>query len=191
MALALCVVAANGQGTPQEMLQVKFDGVCRGTNDAGDYIRELVNNKSLLRDYAEQNGITNRRSIDLVYLPKGDERGDVIAVVDANTGAVLFHEFALFFSKDLPTADGSQISKFAYIFNHQTSDSIGSAMLRELLLDRRGNAIHIITGNLQFFLPPDGTNGLRLCTATVTTGKPFEPKNPPTNSTPTSVSSGQ
>jgi hypothetical protein len=182
----LCSIAANAQ----EVLQLKFTAKCQSTNDAGRLIKENVNNKTILQAYADQNGITNLNSLALVYAVNGDERGDVIQVVDAYTGAALSHIYGLFFAVDLPTVeDGSRFSRFAYMFNTQQSYEMGSALLSERIkIDKQGNTNRTVNGNIQFYLTPDGTNGLRLCSGTISAGKAFtlSPTNSPsTNSLPT------
>src|SRR5689334_14632427 len=84
--LALGTAAVNAQG---EMLQVKFEGSCRTTNDNGVIIRQVVNNKTLIKDFAQSHNITNLNALSLVYHSQGDERGDVIRIVSAKTGEIL------------------------------------------------------------------------------------------------------
>lgn len=159
----------------QEVLQLRFNAKCQGTNDTGRAVKEVVNNNTILQNYADQNGITNLSSLALVYAVDGDERGDLIEIVDAYTGAVLSHVYGFFFPMDLPTSsDGSRFSRFAYMFNSQQSYEMGSALLSERIkVDRKGNTNRMITGDLQFYLTPDATNGLRLCSGTITVGKTF------------------
>ena len=170
-AALLGLLSANAQ----EVLQLRFNAKCQGTNETGKLLKQKVTNDTILQDYANQNGITNLSSIALVYAVDGDERGDLIEIVDAYTGAVLTQLYGFFFPMDLPTSsDGSKFSRFAYMFNSQQSYEMGSALLDERIkFDRNGNTNRMITGNIQFYLTPDATNGLRLCSGTITAGKTF------------------
>jgi hypothetical protein len=181
--LLLCASAT----TAQELLQIRFNGRCLGTNDSGQPIREVMNNKTILEEYAAQNSITNLNSLALVYAVDGDERGDVIAVANAHTGEILSHLYGLFFSMELPSsASGNQFSRFAYLYNSQQSYEMGSAMLSEkVITKKKGDTNRIINGDLQFYLTSDGSNSLRLCTANINVAKAFTltPTNTPsTNS---------
>ena len=176
----LCAVPAGAQ----ELLQLKFQATCQTTNDAGQPVKEIVNNQKLIQDYADLNGVTNARSLALVYHVNGDERGDVIQIVDAGDATVLSHVYGLFFPVDLPSGDGSQLQRFAYVYNSQQAFSMGSAMLREkILIDRSGATNRVINGNIQFYLNADGSNGLRLCTGTIVAAKRFITNAPPVVST--------
>jgi hypothetical protein len=179
---ALGTVVMNAQG---EMLQVKFEGSCRTTNVNGTIVKQPVNNKTLIKDFADAHSITNLNALALVYDSQGDERGDVIRIVSAKTGEILGDVLALFFSVDLTNAAGSVIEKEVSIFNNQQSFAIGSGMLKEQLLNKKGNPDHRTTGNLQYYLIPPASDGLKLCTASITTGKPFTPKSAPTNTVAT------
>lgn len=179
---ALGTAVMNAQG---EMLQVKFEGSCRTTNANGVIVKQPVNNRTLIKDFAQAHNITNLNALALVYDSQGDERGDVIRIVSAKTGEILSDVLALFFSIDLTNADGSFIQKEVSVFNNQQSFAIGSGMLKEQLLNKKGNPDHRVTGNLQYYLLPPASDGLRLCTATITTGKPFVPKGTGTNTVAT------
>jgi hypothetical protein len=174
----------------QEVLQLKVNVKCQSTNDIGEPVKQKISNQTLLQGYADQHGLTNLNSIALVYAVNADERGDVIQVVDAYTGAVLSQLYGVFFPLDLPTAtDGSQFSRFAYLYNSQQSYEMGSALLSERIkTDKHGNTNRTVNGDIQFYLTPEGTNGLRLCSGTISAGKAFTLKPPPPPST-NSVSS--
>jgi hypothetical protein len=187
--LALSAAAVKAQG---DTLQLQFNGTCRTTNSAGMIIKQIVNNRSLLKDYAQSHSVSNLNTLALVYQSQGDERGDVIRIVDARTGAVLTDVMALFFSVDLPQGDGSMVFREVSLFNSQQSFEIGSGMLTEQLLNRKGSPDHHITGTLQYYLLPTDTNTLRLCTATINTLKTFTPKGTPgTNAVATTMTSRQ
>src|SRR6185436_2547576 len=117
----------------------------------------------------------------------GDERGDVIEIVNASTGEVLADVLALFFGINLSNGDGSVIWRQTALFNSQQSDSIGTCLLKEQFVDRRGNPTHTVNGQLIYQLAPNGDHGLRLCTAHFTAAKPFVPKNPVTTALQTAV----
>jgi hypothetical protein len=181
-------------GSAQELLQLKFQGKCLGTNESGQIVKQNVNNTSILKEFADRNGITNLSSLALVYHVAGDERGDVIEVVNAATSEIVWQVYGLLFPVDLPSGDGSQLSRFVYMYNDQQSVSMGSGMLKERIsLDRHGKTNRSITGDLQFYLLPDSSNGLRTCTATISASKIFTTNAPPnfTNIFPQTASGPQ
>ncbi|HHY85143.1 MAG TPA: hypothetical protein GYA07_06365 [Verrucomicrobia bacterium] len=175
-------VVLSAQEPVPEMLHIKFVARCQTTNDAGRLVRETINNERLLKEYAGRNAVTNIRTLELVYHVDGDERGDVISIVDATTGEVLQPVFSLFFPVDLPVGDGSQFTRFAYMFNDQQSTAMGTAVLNErLTTNRRGETRRLIQGQIQLHLAPDETHGLRICTGSLVANRPFETIAIPTN----------
>src|SRR5262245_26808123 len=112
MGLVFCSAVANAQ---EEVLHLKFEGICHVTNASGQFVQQIVNNKSLINAFAKQNGITNVNSLALVYHVKGDERGDVIEIVRTKTGEVLSQPFGLFFPTDLPNGSASAFWQHSYI----------------------------------------------------------------------------
>src|SRR5262245_36809112 len=186
---ALGTAALRAQEAQGELLQLRFVGSCRTTNESGVIINQAVNNRSLLKDYADVHTFTNANTLALVYHSQGDERGDVIQIVNSRTGEILADVIALFFSIDLPAGDGSQVAKEVSLFNSQQSFAIGSGMLKEQLLNKKGAPDHRVTGTLQYYLLPAADDGLRLCTATINAARTFVPRSPPvsTNTTATVI----
>jgi hypothetical protein len=175
-------LAARAQET-QETLNVRIHGSCQTTNENGKLIKQPLNNKTILREWADKNNVTNRHSLALVYHVKGDERGDVIEIVDAHTGDILQPWLGIFFPVQLSNPADTKTVTISEVFNSQQSTEMGFATLKDRSVNRK-NIDHIISGDLNFYLTPDKTNGLRICTAKIMTLKAFKanPLPPGTNS---------
>jgi hypothetical protein len=173
--LLVCTSTATAQDT---VLQLKLRATCDVVGPSGKLVKQSITDQTILRQFAVENNISNVNAITMVYRVDGDERGDVIEIVAVETGDVLHAWLALFFPVELASDDGAQRTRFVHLYNHQQSEPMGSAMLREKLFDKKGNSNHTIDGSLQFYLTPNATEGLRMCTGTLAAGKPFVPHPP-------------
>ncbi|HET7624361.1 MAG TPA: PepSY domain-containing protein [Verrucomicrobiae bacterium] len=177
--LLFASLTATAQETP-EMLNLRIRGSCQTTNENGNLIKQPLSNRTILREWADKNGVTNRHSLALVYHVKGDERGDVIEIVDAHTGEILQPWLGIFFPVELSNPDDTKTVRLSELFNSQQSTEMGFATLKDRPTNKK-HADHIISGDLNFYLTPDKTNGLRICAAKIMTLKTFTPKPlPPT-----------
>jgi len=167
--LGLAVVSATA-APGQEKFQIKFHATVKGTNDSGRIIKTRQTERSLIRECAIDDGLTNRRPLVLAYDVGGDLNGDVIEVINKNTGEVHCQKLRLLFPLTFTNADESKVQQFVYVFSDQQSESVGSGIVTRKAL-RHGRTL--IQGEINFFLLPDDTNGLRFCTARFSGSKPL------------------
>lgn len=167
--LGLAVLSATAAHA-QEKFQIKFRATVRGTNDSGRIFKARQTERTLIRECATDEGVTNRRPLVLAYNIGGDLNGDVIEVVNKSSGEVICQKLRLLFPKTLTNGDESQVDQFVYVFTDQQSESVGSGIVTRKAL-RHGRTL--ISGSINFFLLPDGTNGLRFCTANFSGTRPL------------------
>src|SRR3954453_14899096 len=95
LAAVVLVTGINASG--QSQFQFTFRGTCWTTNQTGRFVSRRVDNQSLIQDYVQANGVTNSKTLALVYPLNIDDRGDTIEVVNTATGAVVYPLYSLFF----------------------------------------------------------------------------------------------
>jgi hypothetical protein len=167
--LGLAVLSATA-APGQEKFQIHYRATVKGTNDSGRIVKARQTERSLIKECATDEGITNRRPLVLAYHVGGDLNGDVIEVINKNTGEVHCQKLRLLFPLTFTNGDESEIHQFVYVFSDQQSESVGSGMVTRKAL-RHGRTL--ISGSINFFLLPDGTNGLRFCNAHFSGSKPL------------------
>jgi hypothetical protein len=160
-------------GNAQDLLSVTFHATCFTTNDAGDALTKIIDNRSILKQVADDNSITNKKDLVLVYHVAGDMNGDTIEAIDRSTGALVQQKYRLLFPMVIPSADGVNGSQFTGVFPDQQPDSVGTAVISQhTTFDRNGNMRKsVYQGSINYYVLPNGTNGLIFCTGTFTTGK--------------------
>ncbi|HLP78235.1 MAG TPA: hypothetical protein VK327_15120 [Candidatus Paceibacterota bacterium] len=172
LALVLGVVCAvhSTSISAQERLQLNFQATCLATNDFGDLVKSRVTDKSWVRACVSDLAITNKQSLALAYTVGGDYNGDVIEVVNRDTGAQMCRKLRLLFPMTLSKGDGSEVNQLVYVFGEQQSENVGCGMITRRIL--RNNRT-VVSGTLNFYVLPEGTNGLRLCRASFKTLNPL------------------
>ena len=179
--LLLCtlfIVQLNVRGG--DRFQFTFHGTCWTTNAGGKLISTTVNQSNWLNDYATVNGITNTKSLALVYHLNGDDRGDVIEVVNATNGTLISPLWALFFGDSfgrmsLVDNTGTRFRRIQYVYGQQIAESVGSAFLSErIFLDNNGNTNALsLQGPMTYEVLPDANHAtLQVCQGTLLVTKP-------------------
>jgi hypothetical protein len=163
-----------------DRFQFTFHGTCWTTNANGKLISRAVSQASWLSDYAASNGITNANSLALVYHLGGDDRGDVIEVVNATNGTLITPLWALFFGDNfgrmsLVDNTGTRFRRIQYVYGQQIAESVGSAFLSErIFLDQNGNTNALsLQGPMTYEIQPDVNHAtLQVCQGTLLVTKP-------------------
>lgn len=163
---ALSTTAAQAQ----EKFQIHFRATLTTTNDSGRIIKKRWTERTLIKQCIADQGITNHPPLVLAYNVGGDFNGDVIEVINKKTGEVLCQKLRLLFPQTLINGGENQVHQSLFVFTDQQSDSVGSGIVSRKLL--RHNRT-LIDGSVNFFLLPDGTNGLQLVKAHFTGSKPL------------------
>jgi hypothetical protein len=165
----------------QNQLQITITGQCATTDDSGRITSKPLNNKSLLSDFAQLNGVTNTSWLALAYHLGGNDLGDTIDVINRTNGGRISTLFGLYFGEDfgrLSLLSGSkrQMQRIEYIYTDQNSHSLGSVVLTNyfyLNSDGSTNKTYIL-GQMQYLVLPNALHtNTQVCTATFTTLKPW------------------
>ena len=162
-----------------------FRGICYQTNAAGKIVTSVVTDKTFLRERAAAAGITNLKSLALVYHVDGDTFGDTVDVIDATNGAVLGDHVLGFFFGDFDAGQNlgrlaltnsalNEVRRIDYIYTPQNGHSMGSAFTtKHYRTNHNGTVTLSASGPIWWLTLPDGTNGQKLCTGNYSVGKPL------------------
>ena len=175
--IALVFSALNTRA--QSELSLTFRGTCLQTNAAGKIVTSRISNQTLLSEAAQAGGRTDTKGLALVYHIQGSSFGDTIDVVATTNGAVLRTVFGLYFGDDqglgryaLTNGPGTEVHRIDYIYTDQSSHSLGASLTVKKYLTTPGGAVRTsISGQMEWLVTPDGTNGTKVCSGTFVTGK--------------------
>lgn len=175
VSLLLLLTARNASA---QVLQFTFTGVCATLDASGKPVGRVVNNQTLLKDFALVNGISPA-GLALVYHIGGNDLGDTIDAINASNGTSLGTVFGLFFGEDfgrmaLESADNTAGRRIEYIYTSQNSHSLGSALISTRhFLDSHGNTNRTsIYGAMQYLVTTDGNHpAVQVCNGNFVTGK--------------------
>ena len=182
--LSAANILAETNTGPMEF-QWTFRGLCYQTNAAGKIISTAVTDKTLLREKAAAAGITDLKSLALVYHIKGDVLGDTVDVINATNGAVLGEHVLGFYFGDydrgqnlgrmaLTNSAVTEVRRIDYIYTPQNGHSMGSAFTtKRYRTNHNGTVTTTIGGPIFWLILPEGTNGQRICSGTYMLGKPL------------------
>jgi hypothetical protein len=165
----------------QFKFQFVFNGTCSTTDASGKIVPHAISNVTLMRDFAQLNGIRNTSGLALAYHVGGDERGDTIEVINRTNGVVVGTLFGLFFGQDfgrqaLLSKSGRQMKRIEYVYTDQLSESLGSVLLTDFyFFDSNGNTNNtVITGQMQYLVLPNALHkDTQVCSGSFTTVRPW------------------
>jgi hypothetical protein len=178
---AVFLMVASGAQAQNQLVFV-INGSTATTDSNGHIVSKPVNNQTLLMDYAKANGLgSNISGLALAYHLGGNELGDTIDVINRTNGATVFTLFGLYFGESfgrtaLLSSSGQQLRRIEYIYTHQNSHSLGSALLTDYyFLDGNGNTNKTyVLGQMQYLLTPDNTHtNTQVITASFFTTRPY------------------
>src|SRR5262245_57003701 len=81
------------------LFTLTYKGTCYQTDASGKIVGKQVTEKTLLEDFANAGGITDLKTLAVVYHVGGSDLGDTIDVVNATNGQPLGTLFGLFFGE--------------------------------------------------------------------------------------------
>jgi hypothetical protein len=187
-AAALLLGGLIAQGQTYSRYKFIFSGTAYHTNAAGAFVATLINEQTLLRSRAAQGGITNLKTVEMVYHINGDPLGDTVEIISTN-GTMLTTEFGFFFGADSAlgrtavgsvTGSGQRRVDMIYTFDDSTytysnSDSVGAAFTyKRFVRNVRGTTNAIIYGTMSWDVIPTGTNTSPvLCIGSFALGEPL------------------
>jgi hypothetical protein len=167
----------------QNQLVITLNGSCATLDSDGHIVSKPINNKTLLRDFAQTHGFgTNVSRFALAYHLGGDQLGDTIEVINWTNGSVVFTLFGFFYGEDfgrtfLISSSGQQLRRIEYIYTSQNSHSVGTASLTDYyVLDGNGNTnTTYVQGHMQYLIQPDATHtNTQVCTVNFNTMRPWQ-----------------
>ncbi len=166
----------------QAKFYLTYSGYSVSNGPSGIFVVHAVNNRTLLRQFADANSITNLRPLALMYHVKGNDLGDTIEIVDTSNSNVLATPFGLYFGEDqslgrvgMTNSFGTQVRKIQYVYTQQDSHSLGDALLAEMFTaNADGTTNGFIYGQMNYIIKPDGTQNLQVCNGTFYTIRRFQ-----------------
>lgn len=176
--LVFLLLLPTARHASAQMLQFTFTGVCATLDASGKPVGRVINNQTLLKDFALVNG-TSTHGLTLVYHIAGNDLGDTIDAINGTNGTVMGTVFGLFFGEDfgrmaLESADNTAGRRIEYIYTSQNSHSLGSAMISTRhFLDSSGNTNSTsIYGTMQYLVTTDALHpAVQVCNGNFVTGK--------------------
>lgn len=176
------LVASATTTLAQNRFQFVFTGTCWTTNSSGKIVPSQITNGTLLRDFANLNGVTNTSWLALAYHVGGSDLGDTIEVINRTNGATVGTIFGLYFGESfgrmgMLSSSGKQMKRIEYVYTDQNSHSLGSVLLTDyFFFDSNGNTNNtVIQGQMQYLVVPDGTHpNMQVCSGSFTTTKPWK-----------------
>ena len=167
--LGICfVLLLNLTASAQQRFRLTFQAVCRVNDSSGRVTTARLSSRDLIQRCAAGAGITNSRSLELVYNLGAFFNGDSIEVVNTN-GNLICQPFRLLFGSGVTNSDGTLIERLAFVYNDQQSDPVGSATITERTTAGRGGSTRfVLQGKIQF-LDLARPNGLGVCNGTFAT----------------------
>jgi hypothetical protein len=186
---AIWVAAAHVAAFAQSpfLYRLTLQGTSYQTNGSGNFVATPLTEKVLIQEAAKAGGVSPS-SLALVYHLQSSGLGDTIDIVDANSGSTLVNLIGLYFGDDstlgrsaATNATQTEVRRLDYIYTQQNtaytsfnSHSMGSAFtVKRFLTDTNGIAMVTVEAQMCWIVNPSGTNGTKLCTATMNTTTPF------------------
>lgn len=176
---ACLLLLGVAQAPAQNLYVFKWAGTSSTTDSNGVIVVSPTNNRTLLQDFANANGVTDISWLGLAYHVNGntDFNGDTIDVINRTNGQTVATLFGLYFGEDfgrmaLRSASGRQLKRIEYVYTSQNAHSLGSALLTDYyFLDSNGNTNNtFIFGNMQYLVLPDATHtNVQVCTGNFNT----------------------
>ena len=164
--------AANGQ----TLYKLTFKGTSSTLDASGNAVDQRLDNKALIRQWAGHVGVSNFTGLQLVFHRHADSNdGDAIEVVRKD-GSLVVTAFPMTFPEPAveTSTKGSLERRFAYVYNLNHSEfSRGTVIMNEVTsINKQGKTNRFaVTGEMQWYEVPEGTNGLRICSGTFKAGK--------------------
>jgi len=163
----------------QNEFPLTMRGTCFQTNAAGKIVSQVITEKTLLQEVAQNVGITNLKGLALVYHENGSSFGDTIDVINPTNGVVLDTLFGFYFGESfdrmvLTNSSGAE-KRLDYVYTKQNTHSLGSALINKSAASNgngkgKGNA-RKIDGQMKWIVAPENNNGVvKICVAKFKTG---------------------
>ncbi|HEV2208449.1 MAG TPA: hypothetical protein VG167_06705 [Verrucomicrobiae bacterium] len=174
----------QGSASAQPLFHLTLRGSSATTDPNGHIFSGQFTEKTLLNEFALQNGLTNTAGYGVAYHVGGNALGDTIDVINLTNGQPVTSLIGFYFGEDptlgrppaLRSASGAQQRRIEYIYTSQDPHSLGSALITDyywLNGDGTTNAeAHF--GDMQYLVLPDSLRStVRVRNAHFTTTGPW------------------
>lgn len=150
----------------RDLYVLSWKGTRYVTNNSGKVVAQHYSEKDIIAKCASDNGITDLKSLAYVYVANELDT-EVVFVATGQTVCEVFQLENSFTA--VPSADGSQTVRQAFIFNEAHEQALGSAFgVEHARRDANGNLVsYNYKGTFQFSIPEDAA----VYSGTFTTGK--------------------
>ena len=159
MAVAAMVSQLNGvqSASAQEFFKVFVSTVAISTNQSGDLTYHEFGNRDLIRNCANDQGITNLDGLSLVY----DRTADAVKVVSGTNDTLVCTPLTFAGGTSLTNTNGTKIERLSWVFWETNQTANGTLAATERLAFGPTNQLEFFSlrGQLQFATPASGTNG--------------------------------
>ncbi|MGC9943445.1 MAG: hypothetical protein ABSE48_16585 [Verrucomicrobiota bacterium] len=161
LAVAVAVLGSQFIGAAtvcaQDLYPISFSAVGISTNAEGHLVYKSLDNRSLIQETAEAQGITNLTGLSLVYSVEGND----VEVVSGTNKTVIGTPLTFSGGVSLTNASGTEGQLLEYVDWDTNSEASGTLVAGELFHYNPTSKITDVTlqGQLQLGLPDNGTNG--------------------------------
>jgi hypothetical protein len=176
-AMLLAVLAPVGfSAFGQAKFALTFTGTCFQTNAAGKIVSQAISDKTILQEVAQHAGITDVKTLGLVYHENGNAFGDTIDVINPTNGTVLDTLFGFYFGEAfdrmvLTNRNGAE-RRLDYVYTKQNDHSLGSALINKSAVSNRPGSARQIDGQMKWVVTLDAENpAVKICAGKFKTGK--------------------
>lgn len=140
----------------QDLFRVFVSTVTTYTNDAGKLTHRQYGNQEIIRDCADEHGVTNLTDLSLVY----DRTADAVQVVTGTNHAVLCTPLSFSGGVSLSNTNATKTERLAFVFvdSSQVANGTLSAIERSCYGPTNELVSFSLKGRLQYATPGDGTN---------------------------------
>jgi hypothetical protein len=161
-----CLLGQSSWSHARDIYQLSWKGTRYVTNGDGKVVAQHYSEKDIIAKCASDNGITDLKSLAYVYVANEMDT-EVVFVATGETVCEIFQLENSFTA--VPSADGKETVRQAFVFNEAHGQALGSAFgIEHAKRDADGDLVsYSYKGNFHFAIPEDGA----VYSGTFTTGK--------------------
>jgi hypothetical protein len=155
-------------GQAQALYPALVNTVCVSSNAAGGLSYAFYGNRQIIKQCADEQGITNRMGLRLVY----DRTADALEVVQGTNSTVICTPISFSGGVSLSKTNQTVTERLAFVFLENNTEANGSLRAREhYSLNSSNQLTHFsLTGQLQFAQPATDTNSAKIYSGSITAG---------------------
>ena len=155
----------------QELYSAFVNTVCVSSNDAGGLSYAFFGNRQIIQQCADEQGITNRMGLRLVY----DRTADALEVVQGTNNTVICTPVSFSGGVSLSKTNQTVRERLAFVFLEDSTEANGTLRARERYsLNSSNQLTHFaLSGQLQFAQPASETNAAKIYSGSLSAGSFF------------------